>query len=132
MPYLSNVLDNAVMHVAKEPIPTEHRGGSGEPAVDPAPPVDATPACDGAGWASVIASWTRTGGGPTPTLDLQVLLWDPVALEWNTADTIMSVAPGQLVVLPVGGCRFYAKIVGVTDVTGIGAWKVLVRPWDRR
>lgn len=130
--YLTNVLDNAVLHRAKEPTPTEHRTGVGQPAADVGNPADAAPACDGAGWSSVLATWKRSGGGATPTVDLQVILWDPVAEEWDTADTITSVSPGQLVALPVGGCRFYVRIAGVTDVTGITGWSILLRPWDRR
>lgn len=130
--YLSNVLDNAVLHRAKEPTPTEHRTGAGQPAADAGIPADASGACAAEGWSSVLATWKRTGGGPTPTVDLRVILWDPVAEEWDVADTITSVSPGQLVSLPVGGCRFYVVIAGVTDVTGITGWSILLRPWDRR
>lgn len=128
--YLDNVLDLKVLTQPAEPIPTQHREGTGEPAADASDPADASPACNSGGFSSVLASWRKVGGGATATLDLKVLLWDPVSEEWNHGDSITGVSPGQLVSIPTGGCRFYVKILGVTDVTGISSWQILLRPWS--
>lgn len=127
--YLDNILDHEVRKNAVEPTPTLHRQDAAPPAVDATDPADNSGACAGAGWSSVIATWKRTGGGATPTIDIQILLWDPVSDDWDKGDVITGIAPGQLVVLPVGGCSFWVKIVGVTDVTGISDYKILLRPW---
>jgi hypothetical protein len=129
--YLANVLDTAVMHRAKEPIPTEHRSGVIPPAIDLADPA-VTAACDSRGWASVVCTWRKTGGLATAKLDLQILVWDPCAEAWDHGDVITAVASDQAIVFPTGGCRFWIKIVGIADVTGISAWKILLRPWDKR
>jgi len=129
--YLTNVLDNAVMHRAKEPILTLHRSGVIPPAVDVADPA-VTAACDTCGWSSVVCTWRKEGGLTTAKLDLQVIIWDPCAEAWDYGDTITQIAPGQAIVLPTGGCRFFVKIVGVDDVLGITAWSILLRPWEKR
>jgi len=129
--YLANVLDTAVMHRAKEPIPTEHRAGAIPPAIDLADPLIAA-ACRSDGWATVVCTWRKTGGLATAKLNLQILLWDPCAEAWDYGDVITDVAPDQAIVFPTGGCRFFVKIVGIFDVVGIATWKILLRPWDKR
>lgn len=129
MPYKTKILDNDA-RLPTEPTPTEHRTGTGVPAVDAANPLTVDPCCVGFGWSSCVAVWRRAGGLPTASLDLQVLLWDPILGDWDEGATITGVVPGQLVVFPVAGCRFFIKIVGVTDVIGITSWQLLLRPWE--
>lgn len=122
-------LDNDV-RLGKNPTPMLHRSGVVPPIVDVANPVGITGAFTTATWASVTAVWRKTAGLATAKLDLQLLLWDPVAEAWDEGSVISNVAPGQVVVFPVAGRIAYLKIVGVTDVLGITEWKILLCPWE--